>query len=151
MERTLRRLRAAVRQPQHVVEESVLLVPHLVLVRAHAVHGARDRQRVAEELLDELLVVRLVQCELDRDAQHLLAEEHHPGGAIRLVEVATGGQRRGAVEHPYVVETEKAAVEHIGAGAVLAVDPPGEVHQQLRERVFQELDVAVSATGFLVQ
>ena len=142
--------RGAVREPQHVVEEAVLLVPHLVVTLADPVHGAGDGQRVLEELLDELLVQRLVQRELDRDAQHLLAEEHHPRRAVGLVEVAAGGQRRGAVEHADVVEPEEAAFEHVGAGAILAVDPPGEVHQQLGEGVLEELDVAAAAAALLV-
>ena len=111
---------------------------------------AGDEQRVLEELLDELLVQRLVQRQLDRDAQHLLAEEHHPRGAVGLVEVAAGGQRRRAVEHADVVQAEEAAFEDVGAGAVLAVDPPGEVDQQLGEGVLQELDVAVAAAPLLV-
>ena len=88
--------------------------------------------------------MRLVQRELDGDAQHLLAEEHHPGRAVRLVEVAAGGQRRGAVEDADVVEPEEAAFEDIGAGAILAIDPPREIDQQLREGVLEELDVAAS-------
>ena len=151
IERTFRRVRAAVRKAQHVVEEAVLLVPHFVVVLAHPVHRAGDGQRVLEELLDELLVERLVQRELDRDAQHLLAEEHHPRRAVGLVEVAAGGQRRRAVEHADVVEPEKAALEDVGAGAILAVDPPGEVDQQLGEGVLQELDVAVAAAALLVE
>ena len=134
--------RRAVRQPQHVVEEAVLLVPHFVVAIADPVHGAGDVERVLEELLDELLVLRLVQRQLDGDAQHLLAEEHHPRRAVRLVEVAAGGQRERAVEHADVVEPEEAALEDIGAGAILAIDPPGEVDQQLGEGVLEELDVA---------
>ena len=135
----------AVGEAQHVVEEAVLLVPHFVLVLANPVHGAGDPQRVLEELLDELLVERFVQRKLHGDAQHLLAEEHHPGRAVGLVEVAAGRQRRRAVEYADVVEAEKAAFEHIGAGAVLAVDPPSEIDQQLGKRVLEELDVAVAA------
>ena len=84
----------AVREAQHVVEKAVLLVPHFIVVLAHPVHGACDEQRVLEELFHELLVERLMQCELDRDAQHLLAEEHHPRRAVGLVEVPARGQRR---------------------------------------------------------
>ena len=81
----LEALGAAVRQPQHVVEESVFLVPHFVVVLAHAVHGPRDRQGVTEEFLDKLLVVPFMQRELDGNTQHLLAEEHHPRRPVRLI------------------------------------------------------------------
>ena len=143
--------RGAIREAQDVVEEAVLLVPHFVVAIADPVHGAGDGQRVLEELLDELLVQRLVQRELDGDAQHLLAEEHHPGRAVRLVEVAAGGQRRRAVEHADVVEPEEAALEDVGAGAILAVDPPGEIDQQLGKGVLEELDVAAAAAALLVE
>ena len=120
------------------------------MVLAHAVHGAGDPHGVLEEAADELLVERVVQRQLDRDPQHLLAEEGHPSGAVRLLETAASGQRRAAVEHADVVETEEAALEHVVAGAVLAVDPPGEVHQQLGEGVLQEVDVAGAAVALLV-
>ena len=137
----------AVGKSQHVVEESVLLVPHFVVPVADPVHGAGDVQRVLEEFLDEFLVLRLVECQLDRNAQHLLAEEHHPCRAVRLVEIAAGGQRRGAIEHADVVEPEESALEDVGAGAILAVDPPGEIDQQLGERVLEEFDVAAAITA----
>ena len=43
------------------------------------------------------------------------------------------GQRRRAVDRADVVEAEEAALEHVVALGVLAVDPPGEVEQQLVE------------------
>ena len=48
--------RGAIGKSQHVVEEAVLVVPHLVVAIADPVHGAGDEERVLEEFLDELLV-----------------------------------------------------------------------------------------------
>ena len=56
----LQALRRAVGQAQQVVEEAVLLVPHLVVVLAHAVHGGGDPEEVLEELAGDLLVDRVV-------------------------------------------------------------------------------------------
>ena len=76
--------------------------------------------------------------QLDGDLQHVLAEEGHPGGAVGLLQVAAGGQRSAAVEDADVVEAEEAALEDVLAEAVLAVDPPGEVQQQLVEDRFRQ-------------
>ena len=69
--------------------------------------------------------------------------------AIQLVPsawsmIAAGRQRRAAVEHADVVEAEEAALEDVAALGVLAVDPPGEVEQQLVEDALEEREVAAS-------
>ena len=108
-----------------------------------------DVGEVLDELEDHVLVGRVVGGELDRELQHVLAEEGHPRRAVRLLEVAAGRQRGAAVEDADVVEAEEAALEHVLAEAVLAVDPPGEVQQQLVEDRLQEVDVRLAAQGLL--
>ena len=87
--------------------------------------------------------------ELHRELQHVLAEQGHPRRAVRLLQVAAGGQRGAAVEDADVVEAEEAALEHVLAEAVLAVHPPGEVQQQLVERRLEEIEVHLAAQGLL--
>ena len=82
--------------------------------------------------------------QLDGDLEHVLAEERHPGRAVGLLEVAAGRQRRAAVEDADVVEAEEPALEHVVAVPVLAVHPPGEVEEQLVERLLEPLDVAAA-------
>ena len=113
------------------------------------VHGRGDIVEVLDELDDHVLVGRVVGGELDREFQHVLAEEGHPRRAVRLLQVAAGGQRRAAVEDADVVEAEEAALEDVLAEAVLAVHPPGEVQQQLVERRLEEIDVRLAAQGLL--
>src|SRR5262245_4266686 len=55
--------------------------------------------------------------------------------------MTSGRQRGAAIEHTDVVETEKAALKHVLARAVLAVHPPGEVEQELMVNRLQELEV----------
>src|SRR5262249_55999459 len=83
--------------------------------------------------------------QLQRDPQHVEAVHAHPGGAVGLLEVAAGRQRRRAVEDPDVVEAEEAALEDVPAVGVLAVDPPGEVEQELVEDPLQEAPVQPAA------
>ena len=91
----------------------------------------------------------VVRGQLHGQLHHVLAEEGHPGRAVRLFEVPAGRQRRAPVEHADVVEAEEAALEHVLAEAVLAVDPPGEVQHQLVERRREELEVHFAAQGLL--
>ena len=56
--------------------------------------------------------------------------------------VGSGGA---AVEHADVVQAQEAALEDVVALGVLAVDPPGEVEQQLVEDALQEGAVARAA------
>jgi hypothetical protein len=53
--------------------------------------------------------------------------------------VSPGGQRGAAVEDADVVEPEEAPLEDVLAETVLAVDPPGEVQEQLLEAALEPL------------
>ena len=98
-----------------------------------------------DELGHHVLVRGIVRGELHGKLQHVLAEEGHPGRAVRLFEVPARGQRRAPIEHADVVEPEEAPLEHVLAEAVLTVDPPGEVQEQLVERRREELDIHFAA------
>jgi hypothetical protein len=82
---------------------------------------------VLDELESQILEFGIGHRQLDGDFQHVLAEEGHPGGAVGLLQVAAGRQWSATVENADVVEAQKAALKHVAAGAVLAVDPPGKV------------------------
>ncbi len=87
--------------------------------------------------------------ELHRKLQHVLAEQGHPGRAVRLLKVAAGGERRAAVEDADIVQPQKPALEHVLAEPVLAVHPPGKVQQQFVERRLEEIHVRLAAQGLL--
>ena len=89
-------------------------------------------------------VGRLGQRQLYGDLEHVLAEERHPGGAVGLLQVPAGRQRRAAVEDADVVQPQEAALEDVVAGAVLAVHPPGEVEQELVEGALEPVEVALA-------
>ena len=97
-----------------------------------------------DELERHVLVVRIGHRQLDGDLEHVLAEQGHPGGAVGLLQIAAGRQRRAAVEHADVVEAQEAALEDVPPRAVLAVDPPGEVQQQLLEAALEPVPVALA-------
>ena len=100
-----------------------------------------------DELLGHLRVGGAGAGQLHRDLEHVLAEEGHPGRAVGLLEEAPHRQRRAAIEHPDVVHAEEPALEHVAAGAVLAIHPPGEVQQQLLERALEPVEVLVAMGG----
>src|SRR5262249_23692618 len=66
------------------------------------------------------------------------AVEPHPGRAVGLLQEVAGRQRPRAVEDADVVQAEEAAGEDVPPAGVLAVDPPGEVQQQLLEGPLQK-------------
>ena len=140
-------LGAAVGEAQQVVVEAVLLVPHAV--RSGPVHARGDIVEVLDKLHDHVLVDGVVGGEFHGEFQHVLAEEGHPGRAVRLLQVAAGGERGAAVEDADVVEAEEPPLEDVLAEAVLAVHPPGEVQHQLVERRPEEIEVRLAAQGLL--
>src|SRR5262249_36648881 len=126
----------AIRQPQHIVVKAVLLIPHAA--RAGVVHARGDKEKVVDELDHHVREAAIDGGDLDRELDHVLTEERHPRRAVGLLEVATRGQRRTAVEYPDVVESEKAALEDALASAILAVYPPVEVELELEEGALEE-------------
>ena len=121
-----------------------MLVPQAVF--AGFVHGAGDVQKMLEELAGDVLVGAIVFGQIEGEGQHVQAVHGHPTGAVGLFDDAAGGQRGGAIEDADVVEAEEASFEDVIAGGVFAIDPPGEVHQQLVKAAFEEGEV-----GFAVQ
>ena len=93
IERTFSGCRGAVGQVQHVVEELVLVVPQAdASVLADVAHRLGDVQEVLEELGRDVLVDVVVLRQLQRDAHQIQRVHRHPAGAVRLVDVAAGGQ-----------------------------------------------------------
>ncbi len=140
-------LGAAVGEAEQVVVEAVLLVPHAV--SSSFVHAGGDIVEMFHKLQDHVFIDRVVGGKFHGEFQHVLAEQRHPGRAVRLLQVAAGGQRGAAVEDADVVETEESAFEDVLAEAVLAVHPPGEVQEQFVERRPEELEVRLAAQGLL--
>src|SRR5579871_244422 len=102
-----------IRHPQDIVEKTILLIPHRVLSVPHSVHCPSDPHCVLEELNDELLEDRIMECQFHCNPQHLLAEEHHPSRSVRLFQMAPTRQRCAPVEHPDIVQTEESALKQI--------------------------------------
>ena len=107
---------------------------------------------VLEELRGHVLVHRIGLGQLQRHREHRRAEEGHPGGAVGLLEEVARPQRLRAIEDADVVEPEEPAREQVSPRRVLAVDPPGEVEEQLLEhpREKSAIALAVGADGDLV-
>ena len=142
MERTLRRLRVTVGQAQHVVEKAILFIPHPIWT--DVAHGRSDPDEVFHELERPSPHSRIVHRHFGSDFQHVLTKQCHPGGTVGLFKLAASRQRARAVEHADVVESQKAAFENVLSRAVLAIDPPGEIEQQLLKELFEEFAVAFS-------
>src|SRR6476620_3331462 len=128
----------AVREMQHVVIKAVLLVPQRYATRTEIIHRARNVNKVLKKLTGYVLVGGIVFGQFQRYGQHVEAVHSHPAGAVGLFQMPAGGQRRGPLKKTYVVDSEKAALKNIGAVGIFAVDPPGEVQQQLVKDLVEE-------------
>ena len=132
----LDRRRRAVGAVEDVVEEAVLLVP-----QALGVHGVDDQHEVLDELHLDVGPGVVLGRQDPRHLQQREGVERHPAGAVGLLEAATRREVR-AVDRADVVQAEEAAGEQVVALGVHPVDPPGEVHQQLRQQPGEEVGVA---------
>ena len=94
-----------------------------------------------EKLGRNVLVNPPMLGQLQRNVEHAETIEGHPAGAIGLLEGAAGGQGLGAVEEADVVEAKEASLKNVFAFDVLAVDPPGEVEEELLEDALQEVEI----------
>ena len=128
---------AAITQVEHVVVEALPLVP-----QSHLVHRRRDVGEVLEELDRHLLVGAVVLREQQGELEHVQAEHGHPCSPVGLLQVTGDRQGCRAVDRPDVVQAQKAALEDVVSLHVLAVNPPGEIQQELVEDRLQEFIVA---------
>ena len=145
----LHRFALAVRQVQHVVEETVLIVPHGLFAVTAMAHGVGDVEEVLPEFAGDIFIHRIFTGEFQSDGQHVERVHGHPGRAVGLFDVAPGRERRAAVEDANVVEPQEAALEYVHAFRVLAVYPPGEVEHELLENALKERAIA-AAVLFLI-
>src|ERR1700693_2621805 len=89
-----------------------------------------------KEFAGDVFVSAIFLGKFEGDGQHVEAIHAHPAGAIGLLEMAAGGERRGAVENPYIVQAQKAALKNIGTVGIFSIHPPGEIQEQLMENFF---------------
>ena len=112
---------------------------------AVGVGGFDDLHEVGEELAGHVLVggadALAVVRQFQRHTQHAGAEKRHPRGAVGLLEMGAVGQLHVAVYDADVVQPEEAAGEDAVALFILAIDPPGEVEQQLLKDAGEEFPV----------
>jgi len=104
----------------------------------------RDKEEMFPELARHVFIGVVLPRELHRDGEHVEAVHRHPAGAVRLFKVSTRWQRGGSIEHPDIVEPQEAALEHVPASFVLAIDPPSEVEQQFLKDALQKDAIALA-------
>ena len=139
-----------VRQIQHVIEELVRLVPEADVRAVHAAHRFGDIEEMLEEFAGDVLIHVIVLGEFQGNAHQIQRIHRHPAGAVRLIDVAAGGQLCAAIEYADVVQAQKSALKNISPQVVLAVHPPREVQHQLVKHALEKLQVAVAAAPLAV-
>ncbi len=135
---------------EQIVKESFLAVPHLVVVLANAVHGVSDPDKMFDKAVSNVFIHGVVFRQNERDLQHVLAIESHPGGTICLIEVTARRELGTAVEHSDIVESKKPAGEDVLTLRVFPVNPPVEVQHQALKRALQETKIRAAQLFFNV-
>ena len=133
---------------EQIVEETLLGIPHLIVVLADPIHGIRDPEEMLQEPESDVLIHGVVLRQNECDLQHVLAVERHPRRAIRLVEMTTCGKLGTAIEHPNIVQPEKSTGEDIPSLGILPVDPPVEIQHQALKGALQEAQVRLGPVLF---
>src|SRR5215831_17895870 len=116
--------RTSVREAEYVVEKAVLLVPHVLVRCADAVHSVGDPGVMLNELVGDILVHGIVLAQDESHLEHALAIKRHPRRSVGLFQRSACRKLRAAVEYANVVQPEKSARKNVPAGGVLAVHPP---------------------------
>src|SRR5205807_5697088 len=129
-------------------EKPILVIPH-ARIATDVYHRGSDPQEMLDKLEHHALLDRIPERQLNSDLEHVLAEEGHPGGAVGLFQVAARRQGGAAIEDADVVQPQEAAFKDVAPVAVLAVDPPGEVHEQLLEGMCQPAAGTLSLRPFI--
>ena len=129
-------------QVQHVVVEAVLVVPQARRVRrsSRVRRCRRSARRTWSRRPRRRGRARPARARSRSMFRQYIAIQR---GAVGLLEVPPSGSGALRSNDADVVEAEEAALEDVVALGVLAVDPPGEVEQQLVEDALEEVAVAV--------
>src|SRR5262245_54540661 len=104
-----------------------------------------------KEFAREIFIDVILNGQLQGHGQHVEREHRHPACAVCLFDDSSGGQRGAAVKDANVVQSQKAALEHVIAKGILAVNPPGKIHEQLMKLSLQESAVPFAPERFLDQ
>src|SRR5262249_25324436 len=75
---------------QLVVVKAVFLIPQPCA--SQRIDGVGNRHEVLEEFGGNVLIGVVVVCQLEGDGQHRGAVKTHPGGAVGLCQLSSGGQ-----------------------------------------------------------
>src|SRR5215469_14500711 len=118
--------RVAVRQVKKVIKETILGIPHLVMVDANSVDGIGNPHEMLKEAKSNLVINGIVFGQDQRDFQHAEAVKSHPCCTVGLVEMSSGRQWSTAIKHANVVQAQEPACKHISSLRIFAVHPPDE-------------------------
>src|SRR5580658_8468200 len=135
-------LEVPVGQAKNVIKKTVLLVPKLIVAATHLLHGRADVYEVLKEFGREELIGLIEVGQFERCPHQVKAKKAHPAGRVGLLENGSSGKFFAAIHDRDVVQPQEAALKDVVPGAVHAVHPPGKVHQQLVQALFQESRVS---------
>src|SRR5262249_46278192 len=118
-------------------------------VPTDVVRGIGNVDKMLEKFTGNIFVGMIVTRQFKRNSEHIETVHAHPTRAVRLLDVAPGRQRCGAIKDANIVQTQDAAFEDMVALGVFTVDPPVKIEQQLVEDAFKKGAVELPPHTFL--
>src|SRR5579863_4970249 len=116
---------ATIRKPEQVIIKTIFLIPHTFITRT--IHSGSNKAEMFYKFKNHFLIVRVLRSQFNSDLQHVLTEQRHPRGTIRLFQVPTCWQWCASVENTNIIETQESSFKYIPAKTIFSVHPPCEV------------------------
>ncbi len=117
----------AIGQMQHIIKETILLIPHFNAVRSDACYRACYVNEMLPEFAGDIFISMVMLCQFQRDRKKIERVHCHPACAVRLFDVSADRQWFTAIEDTDVIESEKASFKHVVSFSIFTVHPPGKV------------------------
>src|SRR5918996_3730531 len=127
-----------------VIEKAVFRLPEAPDLFSHMVNSVGDPHEMLEEFSGNVFIGRVGAGQIQGDGQHIQGVHGHPGRSIGLFQMTSSREGRASVKNADVVQSQKAPLKDVATFVVLAVDPPGEIQQQLVEQALQEKSIGLA-------
>jgi len=111
-------------------------------------HRFGDIKKMLEKFGGNVFINTVMQRQFQSDSHQVKAIHRHPAGGVGLINVAAGWQWRAAVEYANIIQPQKATLKDVVVVVILAIDPPGEIDDQLVHDSLQKIQITDAAVGF---
>ncbi len=125
-------------ESQITSKESKKLVKDLETALASQKDGVAISAPQIGETKQLFVIGGIVFGEFECDVHQVQAIHPHPTGCVRLFQYCAAGKKGTAIKDADIIEAQESAFKDIIAFSVFAINPPGEIQQQLVKNAFEK-------------